>query len=166
MYSSSASSLIHPPSPCSLPPSLSLSCSFPSHSPPSLSPLYILPPSTLSLLPPSLPPSLSPLSPLPYADFLDRMGVWILDGVVWHSQLLPFVLKRDTLSHTMVMIVVDLSLPWNVMDSLEQWAEVVRKHINSLQVPSQDLREMEENSEIMVCVYVFYQPRTMLRNFQ
>lgn len=78
-------------------------------------------------------------------DFLDRMGVWILDGVVWHSQLLSFVMKRDTLRHTMVMIVVDLSQPWNVMDSLERWAEVVQKHINSLQVPSQDLKEMEED---------------------
>lgn len=76
------------------------------------------------------------------------MGVWILDGVVWHSQLLSFVMKRDTLRHTMVMIVVDLSQPWNVMDSLERWAEVVQKHINSLQVPSQDLKEMEEDSKM------------------
>jgi dynein light intermediate chain 1 len=80
-------------------------------------------------------------------DFLDRMGVWILDGVVWHSQLLPFVLKTDTLRHTMVMIVADLSQPWNVMESLERWAEVVQKHINSLKVDPQDLKEMEENSE-------------------
>jgi dynein light intermediate chain 1 len=78
-------------------------------------------------------------------DFLDRMGVWILDGVVWHSQLLPFVLKTDTLRHTMVMIVADLSQPWNVMESLERWAEVVQKHINSLKVDPQDLKEMEEN---------------------
>ena len=47
----------------------------------------------------------------------------------------------------MVMIVVDLSQPWAVMDSLEQWVGVVRKHINSLSIPPQELKEMEENSE-------------------
>jgi len=81
------------------------------------------------------------------ADFIDRMGVWILDGVVWHSQLLPFVLTRDTIEHTTVMIVVDLSQPWNIMESLERWAEVVRRHVNSLQIPERQLRQMEEKSE-------------------
>ena len=89
-----------------------------------------------------LSPSL-PLSP----DLLDRMGVWILDGVVWHSQLLPFVLTRDTIHHTTVMIVVDLSQPWGIMESLQRWAEVVRKHIQSLRLPDRELRDMEEKSE-------------------
>ena len=111
---------------------------------PTLFPFTFCPPFSPPSLPPSPPPSLPPL-----LDFLDRMGVWILDGVVWHSQLLPFVLKKDLLRHTMVMIVVDLSQPWNVMESLERWAEVVQKHINSLQVPPQDLKEMEENSETL-----------------
>ena len=87
------------------------------------------------------------------------MGVWILDGVVWHSQLLPFVLKKDTLNHTMVMIVVDLSQPWNVMESLQRWAEVVQKHINALQVAPQELKEMEENSKKCVCVCVCVRER-------
>jgi dynein light intermediate chain 1 len=78
-------------------------------------------------------------------DFLDRMGVWVLDGVVWHSQLLPFVLKKETVGQTMVMIVVDLSQPWNIMESLQRWAEVLLKHVNSLQISPQDRRNMEEN---------------------
>ena len=45
------------------------------------------------------------------------------------------------------------------MESLERWAEVVQKHINSLKVDPQDLKEMEENSEgdrqeACVCVRV------------
>ena len=80
-------------------------------------------------------------------DLVDRMGVWILDGVVWHSQLLPFVLTKNTITHTTVMIVVDLSQPWNIMESLERWAEVVRRHINTLQIPDRELRDMEETSE-------------------
>ena len=73
------------------------------------------------------------------------MGVWVLDGVVWHSQLLPFVLKKETVGQTMVMIVVDLSQPWAIMESLQRWAEVVLKHVNSLHISPQDRKDMEEN---------------------
>ena len=82
------------------------------------------------------------------ADILDRMGVWILDGVVWHSQLLPFVLTKDTIEHTSVMIVVDMSQPWGIMESLERWAAVVRKHIQSLKIPPKNLKNMEEKSKL------------------
>ena len=95
------------------------------------------------------------ISALVRIDLLDRMGVWILDGVVWHSQLLPFVLRRESLAHTTVMIVVDLSQPWGIMESLERWAEVVRKHIQSLRIPDRELREMEERSESTINVCPF-----------
>ena len=93
------------------------------------------------------------------------MGVWILDGVVWHSQLLSFVLKKETLPHTVVMIVADMSQPWSIMESLQRWADVVRKHIDSLMVLTTELKDMEANSEsfhtwvhvwlgVVVCVWL------------
>ena len=75
------------------------------------------------------------------------MGVWILDGVVWHSQLLSFVLTKSNIQDTTVMIVVDMSQPWTIMESLERWAEVVRKHIQTLQIPDKQLKAMQENCE-------------------
>ncbi len=80
------------------------------------------------------------------------MGVWILDGVVWHSQLLPFVLTREALPHTTVLLVADLSQPWEILNSLERWAEVVRKHIGTLDISPKEFKEMEEKSEC-VCVW-------------
>jgi len=44
-----------------------------------------------------------------------------------------------------VMIVVDMSQPWTIMESLERWAEVVRKHIQTLQIPDKQLKAMQEN---------------------
>ena len=81
----------------------------------------------------------------PTADIVDRMSVWILDGVVWHSQLLSFVLTKSNIQDTTVMIVVDMSQPWTIMESLERWAEVVRKHIQTLQIPDKQLKVMQEN---------------------
>jgi dynein light intermediate chain 1 len=89
-------------------------------------------------------------------DFLDRMGVWVLDGVVWHSQLLPFVLKKETVGQTMVMIVVDLSQPWAIMESLQRWAEVVLKHVNSLHISPQDRKDMEENCKFRSVKNVYH----------
>ena len=87
-------------------------------------------------------------------DLVDRMSVWILDGVVWHSQLLSFVLTKSNIQDTTVMIVVDMSQPWTIMESLERWAEVVRKHIQTLQIPDKQLKAMQENCEYTVLVLV------------
>ncbi len=93
----------------------------------------------------------SVLTPPPsLLDLLDRMSVWILDGVVWHSQLLPFVLTRDTLPHTTVLLVADLSQPWGILESLERWAQVVRNHISTLNIPPKELKNMEDKSESLL----------------
>ena len=84
---------------------------------------------------------------LSLSDFLARMGVWNLDGVVWHSQLLPFVLNESNICDTIAMIVVDLSQPWGILESLERWIGVLNKHTNSLNVPGKLRKEMEENSQ-------------------
>ena len=97
------------------------------------------------------------------------MGIWNLDGVVWHSQLLPFVLQEKNIEDTIAMIVIDLSQPWNTLESLERWTQVLNKHINSLKIPEKKRRQMEENSEsglitvhslmttpTFVCVFSYY----------
>lgn len=86
----------------------------------------------------------------PTSDYLARMGIWNLDGVVWHSQLLPFVLEEKNVNETLVMIVIDLSQPWNVLDSLERWTGVLRKHIDSLKISDKKRREMEDKSEYLL----------------
>ncbi len=87
------------------------------------------------------------------------MSVWILDGVVWHSQLLPFVLTRETLPHTTVLLVADLSQPWGILESLERWAQVVRKHVSTLNIPPKELKDMEDKSEslctlLLLCCFL------------
>ena len=73
--------------------------------------------------------------------------MWNLDGVVWHSQLLPFVLHKSNIRDTIAMIVVDLSQPWGILESLERWIGVLTKHTNSLNLPTKLRTEMEENSQ-------------------
>jgi dynein light intermediate chain 1 len=42
------------------------------------------------------------------------------------------------------MIVLDLSKPWDVLDSLDKWMEVISKHINHLKLNAKQRQDMEE----------------------
>ena len=72
------------------------------------------------------------------------MDVWVLDGVEYQEQLLQYVLSKEKCRNTIVVAVVDLLQPWEVMDSLERWTEVVRTHLNSLNIPPKDFSEMRD----------------------
>lgn len=45
------------------------------------------------------------------------------------------------------MIVIDLTHPWNVLESLERWTQVVSKHVNSLKISEKQRRRMEDKSK-------------------
>ena len=72
------------------------------------------------------------------------MDVWVLDGVEYQEQLLQYVLSKEKCLNTLVVIVVDLSQPWEVMDSLQRWTEVVRAHLNSLNIPPKEFADMRD----------------------
>lgn len=72
------------------------------------------------------------------------MDVWVLDGVEYQEQLLQYVLSKEKCLNTLVVIVVDLSQPWEVMDSLQRWTEVVRAHLNSLNILPKEFADMRD----------------------
>lgn len=91
------------------------------------------------------------------------MDVWLLDGVEYQEQLLQYVLSKEKCRNTLVVIVVDLSQPWDVMDSLERWTEVVRTHLNTLNIPPKEFSDMRDagNGPFMlvlgitsICMYI------------
>ncbi|XP_041040763.1 cytoplasmic dynein 1 light intermediate chain 1-like isoform X1 [Cetorhinus maximus] len=74
-----------------------------------------------------------------------RCNVWILDGDTYHKGLLKFAVTSDNIKDTLLMLVVDMSRPWMVMDSLQKWANVVREHIDKLKIPPEEMKEMEQS---------------------
>ncbi|XP_063951050.1 cytoplasmic dynein 1 light intermediate chain 2-like isoform X1 [Lytechinus pictus] len=77
-------------------------------------------------------------------DDTTRCGVWILAGENEHEDLLRYALTAENLEHTLVIIAVDMSRPWNIMDSLQKWTQVIRRHVDSLRIPPEKLRELEQ----------------------
>lgn len=65
-------------------------------------------------------------------DIIDRVGIYTLDGDEDHSVFLQSVVTKDTLADVVVLIVVDLSRPWLIMDSLQKWSRVLADHLETL----------------------------------
>lgn len=93
-----------------------------------------------------------------FALFLDqtRCNVWILDGDLYHKGLLKFAIEATSLKDTLIMLVVDMSKPWTVLDSLQKWASVVREHIDKLKIPPEEMKEMEQKGKYYINMYLIH----------
>uniref|UniRef100_A0A673CK96 Dynein light intermediate chain n=1 Tax=Sphaeramia orbicularis TaxID=375764 RepID=A0A673CK96_9TELE len=72
-----------------------------------------------------------------------RCNAWVLDGDLYHKGLQGVAVPVDTIGDTLLLITVDMSRPWNALDSLQKWAAVAREHIDKLRVAPETLRELE-----------------------
>ncbi|CBJ30850.1 D1LIC, cytoplasmic dynein 1 light intermediate chain [Ectocarpus siliculosus] len=60
-----------------------------------------------------------------------RVSVWSCSGLEFEP-LLETVLRPEELPNMAVVVAVDLSRPWEVMDSVEKWTTAMEKHVTSL----------------------------------
>lgn len=74
-------------------------------------------------------------------------NAWVLDGDLYHKGLQGVAVPVDSITNTLLLITVDMSRPWNALDSLQKWAAVAREHIDKLRVAPETLRELEHNRE-------------------
>ncbi|XP_023234140.1 cytoplasmic dynein 1 light intermediate chain 2-like isoform X1 [Centruroides sculpturatus] len=76
-----------------------------------------------------------------YRDDHTRLGVWVVDGDPWHRNLLKFVLNDETLPHTTVLLTASMTQPWNILESLQNWALILDEHIDRLRLPQEILEQ-------------------------
>lgn len=76
-----------------------------------------------------------------------RCNAWVLDGDLYHKGLQGVAVPVDSISDTLLLITLDMSRPWNALDSLQKWAAVAREHIDKLRVAPETLRELEHRRE-------------------
>ncbi|KAI3358042.1 hypothetical protein L3Q82_003060 [Scortum barcoo] len=72
-----------------------------------------------------------------------RCNAWVLDGDLYHKGLQGVAVPVDSIGNTLLLITLDMSRPWNALDSLQKWAAVAREHIDKLRVAPETLRELE-----------------------
>jgi len=65
-------------------------------------------------------------------DPVSRINVWQLEGEQAHKDLLQFAINDNTITNCLVIIVIDFSQPWTMVESLNKWLDIVKKHIASI----------------------------------
>ncbi|GFR26177.1 cytoplasmic dynein 1 light intermediate chain 2 [Trichonephila clavata] len=79
-----------------------------------------------------------------YRDDHTRLGVYVLDGDQWHRNLLKYVLNEETFSNTTVLLTASMSEPWDIMESLKNWAQILEEHVQRLRLPESVLEEHQK----------------------
>ncbi|KAI1285308.1 Cytoplasmic dynein 1 light intermediate chain 2 [Halotydeus destructor] len=67
-----------------------------------------------------------------YRDEHTRLGFWLLDGDVYHQNLLNFSLNDNTFADTTILLVASMNAPWDIIDSLNKWANLLEDHVKKL----------------------------------
>lgn len=73
-----------------------------------------------------------------------KLNVWVQDGNPKYSFLLKFALSEKNFKNTLIMFVVSMKTPWTIMDQLESWATLLQDYIDTLPIPSEELREYRQ----------------------
>ena len=78
-----------------------------------------------------------------------RCNAWVLDGDLYHKGLQGVAVPVEAVGDSLLLITLDMSRPWNALDSLQKWAAVAREHIDKLRVTPETLRELEHRCEAL-----------------
>ncbi|CAH8627004.1 unnamed protein product [Heterobilharzia americana] len=92
-------------------------------------------------------------------DATTNLSVCILDGNPIQSYLLQYVITEDSFCDQTAIIVVSISEPWKVIESLEMWADVLKNHINKLKLPKDKLKMYK--SKVSKEFYGYLEPGTL-----
>jgi len=71
------------------------------------------------------------------------LGTWILNGDSYYSNLLQYVVTKESVKDLTVLICVDISKPWNILETLDHWYQKLHVHLHSLRLSAKELNEME-----------------------
>lgn len=72
-----------------------------------------------------------------------RLGTWILNGDSYYSNLLKYVVTKESVRNLSVIMCVDMTKPWSILESLEHWYQKLHSHLHSLNLSAKELNEME-----------------------
>ena len=75
-----------------------------------------------------------------------RLSVWLVDGDVYRRGLLKFALSEQNFAHSCVLLVASLTRPWDILDSLTRWSDVLSTHVHRLKLAPNVRKQQEDAS--------------------
>lgn len=89
-----------------------------------------------------------------YREDSTKLSAWILDGDLKNVELLNFALREENFESSCCLLVASMSQPWNIMRSLETWASVLERHIESLNIKPAKLKQCKQKILLKFLNYV------------
>jgi hypothetical protein len=83
-----------------------------------------------------------------YPEVIGKLSVWIMNDFIDKDKILAF-LKPEDIIHAICLIVVDLSRPWLLKQSLEKWIKFVQEVFAQLisKLPDDKQQEVKQNGK-------------------
>ena len=78
------------------------------------------------------------------------MAFWSVSGHGDLRSTFQFILRQDSLSKSLAIVLADMSEPWTILDSLEKWTALLNTFIDSLGIDPRKLRELEEKGDLYI----------------
>ena len=76
-----------------------------------------------------------------------QLSVWLVDGDLHCRGLLKFALTEQNFAHSCVLLVASLTRPWDILDSLTRWSDVLSTHVQRLKLAPQVRKQQEDASK-------------------
>ena len=83
-----------------------------------------------------------------YPEVIGKLSVWIMNDFIDKDKILAF-LKPEDIIHGICLIMVDLSRPWLLKQSLEKWIKFVQEVFAQLisKLPDDKQEEVKQNGK-------------------
>lgn len=78
------------------------------------------------------------------------MGFCSVSGHGDFQKAFQFMIRSDNLSKSLALILVDMSEPWTIIESLEKWTSLINSFIDSLGIDPRKLKELEERGTVEI----------------
>jgi len=88
-------------------------------------------------------------------EIVSRLHIWQPEGDVEYKSLLKFGLNESTFSNALVIIALDFTQPWNLVDSLKRWLSILENHLITNVYPKLPSGLLEELKNYLI--YEFQQ---------
>jgi len=90
------------------------------------------------------------------SEVIGKLSVWIMNEYIDKDKILTF-LKPENITNCICLIVVDLSRPWLIKESLEKWIKFIQETFSQLiaKLPEDKQEELKENGKKYIYVIYF-----------
>jgi Dynein light intermediate chain (DLIC). len=78
-----------------------------------------------------------------------RLSIWIQSGEPHIKDLMKNVITKESIHHSLVVLCVDISKPWSMIDSLDQYMNILREHLHTLNISAKVLNELERQGKML-----------------